>query len=321
MRPRWPAAGCASAFDANGDAGRRRRAPVPRARGRARLRTPPRIAIRLCFIEGHPFPRGLLAWWSEAGLLAPGPISRAFPAAARRPVAVVRLTSPVTVAGPRRIRTGFPWPPTLNARSYRAHRGIVAVGTQTASDDRQPHPHLHPPRRRRRDPPRRHEPGGQDPSRGSRPTGPSTSSTPRSAWRSPSTVCPSATATGCGHIQNDLFDVGADIAAPEDRATRERLRVLPEQTTWLEERCDEVNADAGAAEVLRPARRDRAGGASARLPHRVPARGARRHRLRRRRQRRGRSATSTASRTCCSSSAAAPTTATSRSWEPGRFRR
>jgi cob(I)alamin adenosyltransferase len=45
------------------------------------------------------------------------------------------------------------------------------------------------------------------------------------------------------HIQNDLFDVGADIAAPEDpESTRERLRVLPDQTTWLEERCDEVNA-------------------------------------------------------------------------------
>jgi cob(I)alamin adenosyltransferase len=44
------------------------------------------------------------------------------------------------------------------------------------------------------------------------------------------------------HIQNDLFDVGADIAAPPD-PDRERLRVLPEQTTWLEERCDEVNAN------------------------------------------------------------------------------
>jgi cob(I)alamin adenosyltransferase len=43
------------------------------------------------------------------------------------------------------------------------------------------------------------------------------------------------------HIQNDLFDVGADISAPED-PERERLRVIPEQTTWLEERCDEVNA-------------------------------------------------------------------------------
>ena len=42
-------------------------------------------------------------------------------------------------------------------------------------------------------------------------------------------------------IQNDLFDLGADIAAPEDES-RERLRVLPEQTEWLEARCDEVNA-------------------------------------------------------------------------------
>jgi cob(I)alamin adenosyltransferase len=42
-------------------------------------------------------------------------------------------------------------------------------------------------------------------------------------------------------IQNDLFDVGADIAAPED-PERERLRVVPAQTEWLEQRCDEVNA-------------------------------------------------------------------------------
>jgi len=42
-------------------------------------------------------------------------------------------------------------------------------------------------------------------------------------------------------VQNDLFDVGADIAAPESEE-RERLRVIPEQTRWLEERCDEVNA-------------------------------------------------------------------------------
>jgi cob(I)alamin adenosyltransferase len=42
-------------------------------------------------------------------------------------------------------------------------------------------------------------------------------------------------------IQNDLFDVGADISAPED-PERERLRVLPEQIAWLEECCDEVNA-------------------------------------------------------------------------------
>jgi cob(I)alamin adenosyltransferase len=41
-------------------------------------------------------------------------------------------------------------------------------------------------------------------------------------------------------VQNDLFDVGADVAAPDD-PERERLRVLPDQTAWLEQRCDEVN--------------------------------------------------------------------------------
>jgi cob(I)alamin adenosyltransferase len=44
-----------------------------------------------------------------------------------------------------------------------------------------------------------------------------------------------------GRIQNDLFDVGADISAPEAPGGRERLRVLPAQTEWLEKRCDEVN--------------------------------------------------------------------------------
>jgi cob(I)alamin adenosyltransferase len=43
------------------------------------------------------------------------------------------------------------------------------------------------------------------------------------------------------HIQNDLFDVGADLCVPPSD-DRDRLRVRPEQTTWLEERCDEVNA-------------------------------------------------------------------------------
>jgi cob(I)alamin adenosyltransferase len=42
-------------------------------------------------------------------------------------------------------------------------------------------------------------------------------------------------------IQNDLFDVGADLSVPPGDG-KERLRVRPEQVTWLEERCDEVNA-------------------------------------------------------------------------------
>ena len=50
-------------------------------------------------------------------------------------------------------------------------------------------------------------------------------------------------------IQNDLFDVGADIAAPHD-PERERLRVIPEQTVWLEERSDEVNATLAPLKTL-----------------------------------------------------------------------
>jgi len=42
-------------------------------------------------------------------------------------------------------------------------------------------------------------------------------------------------------IQNDLFDVGADLAVPPG-GERERLRVAESQTRWLEERCDELNA-------------------------------------------------------------------------------
>jgi cob(I)alamin adenosyltransferase len=42
-------------------------------------------------------------------------------------------------------------------------------------------------------------------------------------------------------IQNDLFDVGADISVPSG-GERERLRVVTQQTAWLEEACDEVNA-------------------------------------------------------------------------------
>jgi cob(I)alamin adenosyltransferase len=43
-------------------------------------------------------------------------------------------------------------------------------------------------------------------------------------------------------VQNDLFDVGADISVPHG-GDRERLRLAAEQTTWLEGACDEVNAE------------------------------------------------------------------------------
>ena len=43
-------------------------------------------------------------------------------------------------------------------------------------------------------------------------------------------------------VQNDLFDVGADLSVPPG-GDRSRLRVAAEQTAWLEAACDEVNAE------------------------------------------------------------------------------
>jgi cob(I)alamin adenosyltransferase len=46
------------------------------------------------------------------------------------------------------------------------------------------------------------------------------------------------------HIQNDLFDVGADLCRPEkSRAASPSLRVTEEQVTWLENQIDRFNPD------------------------------------------------------------------------------
>src|SRR5688500_15548142 len=42
-------------------------------------------------------------------------------------------------------------------------------------------------------------------------------------------------------VQTDLFDVGAGLSVVEG-GERERLRLRPEQTEWLEGACDELNA-------------------------------------------------------------------------------
>jgi cob(I)alamin adenosyltransferase len=59
---------------------------------------------------------------------------------------------------------------------------------------------------------------------------------------------PDAVDEWLGRIQNDLFDLGADLCVPEEeRADRQssrertRLRVQPDQVAWLEARCDELN--------------------------------------------------------------------------------
>jgi cob(I)alamin adenosyltransferase len=55
------------------------------------------------------------------------------------------------------------------------------------------------------------------------------------------TDLPERYATWLRRVQNDLFDVGADLAVPHG-GDRERLRVNADQVTWLEGACDEVNA-------------------------------------------------------------------------------
>jgi cob(I)alamin adenosyltransferase len=59
---------------------------------------------------------------------------------------------------------------------------------------------------------------------------------------------PSGMDAWLGRIQNDLFDLGADLCVPEDDRqdrqsshARTRLRISPEQVAWLEARCDEIN--------------------------------------------------------------------------------
>ena len=53
--------------------------------------------------------------------------------------------------------------------------------------------------------------------------------------------------TMLGRIQNDLFDLGADLAVPQREGKAERLRVLSSQVTRLESDIDTLNA--GLAEL------------------------------------------------------------------------
>ena len=107
---------------------------------------------------------------------------------------------------------------------------------------------------------------------------------------------PEAFADWLRRVQNDLLDVGADLGAARgdllirrraQRGTprpcprppgapsaggagRARLRIGPAYTKWLEQACDEVNASAGAAALVRDPRREPRGG-TAGVPDRVPA--------------------------------------------------
>ncbi len=43
------------------------------------------------------------------------------------------------------------------------------------------------------------------------------------------------------HIQNDLFDMGADLCMPETKNTADELRILPSQVLFLEAQIDHFN--------------------------------------------------------------------------------
>ncbi|MBS0282220.1 MAG: cob(I)yrinic acid a,c-diamide adenosyltransferase, partial [Proteobacteria bacterium] len=43
-------------------------------------------------------------------------------------------------------------------------------------------------------------------------------------------------------IQNDLFDLGADLSMPEDGKAEDRLRIVPAQVERLEREIDAMNA-------------------------------------------------------------------------------
>ena len=76
-----------------------------------------------------------------------------------------------------------------------------------------------------------------------------------------------------GLIQNDLFDLGADLAVPEREGKAERLRMLSSQVERLERDIDVLNARSGAPDLVCAARRHPGGGASASGAHHMPPSG------------------------------------------------
>jgi cob(I)alamin adenosyltransferase len=77
---------------------------------------------------------------------------------------------------------------------------------------------------------------------------------------------PEHTAQWLRRIQNDLFDLGADLSVPAQDG-RERLRLLADQVDWLEQRCEEGVVLSPLFFSFGPPPRRRV---AARVPHRVP---------------------------------------------------
>ena len=77
-----------------------------------------------------------------------------------------------------------------------------------------------------------------------------------------------------GRIQNDLFDLGADLSVPDTgkKLDYEPLRIIAAQTARVEADIDRLNKRPEAAEILHPAGRHRRRRRRSILP--APSRGA-----------------------------------------------
>ena len=137
-------------------------------------------------------------------------------------------------------------------------------------------PHLHPHRRCRRDRAghRRARLQGAPPHR-----------TPMARWTRPMRCSASCACTPrradmakldamLARIQNELFDLGADLCVPDTGKDLgyEPLRILPKQYERIETEIDDLNGELAAAALLRAARRPSGGRASASRAHRLPPR-------------------------------------------------
>ena len=80
--------------------------------------------------------------------------------------------------------------------------------------------------------------------------------------------CPSDIRTVLVRVQNELFDLGADLSVPLEHEGR--LRTTQEQVDALERECDRFNARASGADELRAPRRERGRGSTPCRAHGVP---------------------------------------------------
>ncbi len=187
-------------------------------------------------VMSHPFPRGLSALRSEGGLLASGPTDSRLPgshvatqwlrlqaACYRHPRSQWRVRaglSPASLSTDLGLKAGCYRPASVMTVNLTRIYTRLGDDGETHLGDMSRVPKTHP---------RIEAYGDVD------------ELNAQLGLALATGALPGQQADWVRRIQNDLFDVGADISVPHG-GDRERLRLQPEQTAWLEQRCDEVNA-------------------------------------------------------------------------------